>query len=79
MYQLTYYSRGNVPWNKGKLVGQKPPLKLKEVWASGFGCKLPRTFECTPSGPCGPNCMTLEWDNGVGDCLKSVYVLICSL
>ncbi len=33
MYQLTYYSQGNVPWNKGKLVGQKPPLKLKEVWA----------------------------------------------
>jgi len=33
MYQLTYYSLGNVPWNKGKLVGQKPPLKLKEVWA----------------------------------------------
>ena len=22
-----------VPWNKGKLIGQKPPLKLKEVWA----------------------------------------------
>lgn len=22
-----------VPWNKGKLTGQKPPLKLKEVWA----------------------------------------------
>ncbi|MEW8014944.1 MAG: tyrosine-type recombinase/integrase [Candidatus Sedimenticola endophacoides] len=21
------------PWNKGKLVGQKPPLKLQEVWA----------------------------------------------
>ena len=21
------------PWNKDKLVGQKPPLKLKEVWA----------------------------------------------
>ena len=21
------------PWNKGKLIGQKPPLKLKEVWA----------------------------------------------
>src|SRR5208282_2948032 len=20
-------------WNKGKLVGQKPPLKLKELWA----------------------------------------------
>lgn len=21
------------PWNKGKLIGQRPPLKLKEVWA----------------------------------------------
>ena len=21
------------PWNKGHLVGQKPPLKLKEIWA----------------------------------------------
>lgn len=24
---------GHVPWNKGKLTGQKPPLKLKEIWA----------------------------------------------
>jgi hypothetical protein len=24
---------GRIPWNKGKLIGQKPPLKLKEVWA----------------------------------------------
>ena len=23
----------HVPWNKGKLVGQKAPLKLKEIWA----------------------------------------------
>jgi integrase len=23
---------GQSPWNKGKLVGQKPPLKLKEIW-----------------------------------------------
>src|SRR5258706_8591779 len=22
-----------IPWNKGKLIGQKPPLKLKEIWA----------------------------------------------
>jgi len=22
-----------VPWNKGKLIGQKPPLKLKEIWS----------------------------------------------
>ena len=24
---------GREPWNKGKLVGQKAPLKLKEIWA----------------------------------------------
>jgi hypothetical protein len=24
---------GHIPWNKGKLVGQKPPFKLKEIWA----------------------------------------------
>ena len=22
-----------VPWNKGKLIGQKPPLTLKQIWA----------------------------------------------
>ena len=22
-----------VPWNKGRLIGQKPPLKLQEIWA----------------------------------------------
>ena len=25
--------RVNHAWNKGKLLGQKPPLKLKEIWA----------------------------------------------
>jgi site-specific recombinase XerC len=26
-------SQSRVPWNKGKLTGQKPPLKLKDIWA----------------------------------------------
>jgi integrase len=26
-------SSSHVPWNKGKLVGQKAPFKLKEIWA----------------------------------------------
>lgn len=26
-------ARSRVPWNKGKLTGQKPPLKLPEIWA----------------------------------------------
>jgi integrase len=25
--------KSHVPWNKGRLVGQKPPLKLQEIWA----------------------------------------------
>lgn len=29
-------------WNKGKLVGQKPPLKLTEIWAirTRFACQV---------------------------------------
>ena len=26
-------SGSHIPWNKDKLIGQKPPLKLKEIWA----------------------------------------------
>ena len=27
-----------IPWNKGKLLGQKPPLKLRKSGPSGFDC-----------------------------------------
>lgn len=33
MQLLTHVSSGHRPWNKGRLTGQKPPLKLKEIWA----------------------------------------------
>ena len=26
-------SHSHEPWNKGKLIGQKSPLKLKDIWA----------------------------------------------
>jgi integrase len=26
-------TKRHIPWNKGKLIGQKLPLKLKEIWA----------------------------------------------
>jgi hypothetical protein len=29
-----------VPWNKGKLIGQKLPLKLKEIWAIRIRLKV---------------------------------------
>jgi len=25
--------QASTPWNKGQLIGQKPPLKLREIWA----------------------------------------------
>jgi len=28
------------PWNKGKLVGQKAPLKLKEIWGIRIRLRL---------------------------------------
>ena len=33
MYHLNHAPNPSIPWNKGKLVGQKPPLKLKEIWS----------------------------------------------
>jgi integrase len=33
MEQSANASRRHEPWNKGKLVGQKSPLKLKDIWA----------------------------------------------
>ena len=33
MNSHTQTPRTSVPWNKGRLVGQKAPLKLKEIWA----------------------------------------------
>lgn len=32
MFYLPYQSITKQPWNKGKLIGQKPPLKLNEIW-----------------------------------------------
>ena len=33
MLYLTHNNQSHEPWNKGKLIGQKQPLKLKEIWA----------------------------------------------
>ena len=33
MEQVVCNSANREPWNKGKLVGQKAPLKLKDIWA----------------------------------------------
>jgi integrase len=33
MAYLPQIGKASTPWNKGKLIGQKPPLKLREIWA----------------------------------------------
>ena len=39
-----------VPWNKGKLIGQKPPLQPKHVWAIRTTLHLDGAF----FRPCAP-------------------------
>ena len=36
MYSLISDTPSRSPWNKGKLVGQKRPLRLKEIWEIRF-------------------------------------------
>ena len=33
MSHLPQIVKAATPWNKGKLIGQKPPFKLREIWA----------------------------------------------
>lgn len=33
------------PWNKGKLIGQKPPLRLKEIWAIRIRLQLAKEIK----------------------------------
>jgi integrase len=32
----------HIPWNKGRIIGPKPPLKLKEIWAIRIRLQLAR-------------------------------------
>jgi len=42
MYLLTYTPKIIEPWNKGKIIGQKPPLKLREIWEIRIRLQLAR-------------------------------------
>jgi hypothetical protein len=37
---LTLSAPSRVPWNKGKLIGAKPPLRQKHVWQSAACSKM---------------------------------------
>ncbi|MFT6156210.1 MAG: integrase [Neolewinella sp.] len=38
-------SSNYVPWNKGKLIGQRPALKLKEVWAIRIRLQISKNLQ----------------------------------
>jgi hypothetical protein len=40
MYQSPIQQPNYIPWNKGKLSGQKRPLELQEIWAIRFRLEL---------------------------------------
>jgi integrase len=44
MKQITDTTKRAAPWNKGRLVGQKLPLKLKEIWAIRIRLQLADRF-----------------------------------
>jgi integrase len=44
MKQITSTTQRAAPWNKGQLIGQKLPLKLKEIWAIRIRLQLADRF-----------------------------------
>jgi integrase len=44
MKQITNTTQRAAPWNKGRLIGQKLPLKLKEIWAIRIRLQLADRF-----------------------------------
>ena len=44
MDQLIHTPARGGPWNKGKLVGQKAPLRLKEIWAIRIRLQLASAY-----------------------------------
>lgn len=40
MYPLLEYKLKRALWKKGKLIGQKPPLKAQQIWAIRFRLQI---------------------------------------
>jgi len=43
-YARTSYRRGQQPWNKGLLIGQKKPLEPKHVWSIRVRLEISRSW-----------------------------------
>ena len=49
MFNFLQIVKSPIPWNKDKLIGQKPPLKLREIWAIRIRFQLkkkPESWHC---------------------------------
>jgi integrase len=44
MYKLLTSKSIKAPWNKDKLIGQKPPLKLQEIWAIRIRLQIDKRY-----------------------------------
>ncbi len=44
MVSLPQTVPASTPWNKGQLIGQKPPLKLREIWAIRIRLQLKKNL-----------------------------------
>lgn len=44
MYLLTHNPETRTPWNKGKIIGQKAPLKLRDIWAIRIRLQIENRF-----------------------------------
>lgn len=56
-------SQSREPWNKGKLIGQKPPLKLKDIWAIRIHLQLGKRIRDLAmfNLPSTANCEVVIW------------------
>lgn len=59
---------GNLhPWNKDRLLGQKPPLKPEEIWRFGFVCNWQAGSETWP-------CSTWRWTASLSAWIKGAQL-----
>ena len=82
MEQLIH-TAARIPWNKGKLVGQKAPIKLKDIWAIRVRLQIGnRTRELAP-GFIGSACTRTIIRNAVPSHTRRTYgrvgVVVASL
>ena len=58
MESANKFSKSKIPWNKGKIVGQKPALILKELWEIRIRLKIENNIRELAGTPTKRNAST---------------------